>query len=254
MGRPAKKSDRDEAKSSVLVHPYPYHDARNPVLLADVVEGLLSGGRIFLSGGAGTGKTTLVRRIANQLVQRGKRVVLAASTGIAACQLRDETGIHNSRYCQGPSTLHAAAFLPRVEMPDSKRRIQSGRRKLKRADVVIVDEISMVDRITFDRFLERVEPETGLLVVGDFFQLPPVPRNEEGLPDFAFYMYPHQWTWMISGPGSVFQPFGPVGWHSIRSIRQLHCEPAARTWLATMLQRIVLQAWWRCPWMLWLLL
>ncbi|MDI6450250.1 ATP-dependent DNA helicase [Anaerobaca lacustris] len=187
MGRSEKRSVTDEPKPAVLVHPYPYHDARNPVLLADVVEGLLSGGRIFLSGGAGTGKTTLVRRIANQLVQRGKRVVLAASTGIAACQLRDETGIHNSRYCQGPSTLHAAAFLPRVEMPDSKRRIQSGRRKLKRADVIIVDEISMVDRMTFDRFLERVEPETGLLVVGDFFQLPPVPRNEEGLPDFAFY-------------------------------------------------------------------
>ncbi len=187
MGRSAKKSDTDEAKSSVLVHPYPYHDARNPVLLADVVEGLLAGGRIFLSGGAGTGKTTLVRRIANQLVQRGKHVVLAASTGIAACQLRDETGIHNSRYCQGPSTLHAAAFLPRVEMPDSNRRIESGRRKLERARVIIVDEISMVDRVTFDRFLQRVEPETGLLVVGDFFQLPPVPRNEEGLPDFAFY-------------------------------------------------------------------
>lgn len=187
MSEFAKRPDNDGTKPSVLAHPYPYHDARNPVLLADVVEGLLAGARIFLSGGAGTGKTTLVRRIANQLVQRGKRVVLAASTGIAACQLRDETGIHNSRYCQGPSTLHAAAFLPRVEMPDSKRRIQSSRRKLKRADVIIVDEISMVDRITFDRFLERVEPGTGLLVVGDFFQLPPVPRNEEGLPDFAFY-------------------------------------------------------------------
>ncbi|HPC96941.1 MAG TPA: AAA family ATPase [Sedimentisphaerales bacterium] len=187
MGRSAKKSDRDDAKPRVLPQPYPYHDARNPVLLSDVVEGLLSGRRIFLSGGAGTGKTTLVRRIANQLVQRSKHVVLAASTGIAACQLRDETGIHNSRYCQGPSTLHAVASLPRVEMPDSRRRREWGRRKLQRAHVVVVDEISMVDRVTFDRFLERVEPETGILVVGDFFQLPPVPRNEEGLPDFAFY-------------------------------------------------------------------
>ncbi len=187
MSNSAKKSDKDEIEPSILPQPYPYFDARNPVLLADVVESLLAGGRIFLSGGAGTGKTTLVRRIANQLVQRSKRVVLAASTGIAACQLRDETGIHNSRYCRGPSTLHAAALLPRVEMPDTNRRIESGRRKLERASVIIVDEISMVDRITFDRFLERVDPETGVLVVGDFFQLPPVPRNEEGLPDFAFY-------------------------------------------------------------------
>ncbi len=181
------KPRHDETNATPLPQPYAYHDARNPVLLSDIVEGLLAGARMFLSGGAGTGKTTLVRRIANQLVQRGKHVVLAASTGIAACQLRDETGIHNSRYCQGPSTLHAVASLPRVEMPDSNRRREWGRRKLERAAVIIIDEISMVDRLTFDRFLERVEPGTGILAVGDFFQLPPVPRNEEGLPDFAFY-------------------------------------------------------------------
>lgn len=187
MAKSVKRSANNKATPSVLVQPYAYHDARNSILLADVVEGLLAGGRIFLSGGAGTGKTTLVRRIANQLVQRGKHVVLAASTGIAACQLRDETGIHNSHYCQGPSTLHAVASLPRAEMPDSNRRIEWGRRKLERASVIIIDEISMVDRVTFDRFLQRVESGMGVLAVGDFFQLPPVPRNEEGLPDFAFF-------------------------------------------------------------------
>ncbi|MHC4521334.1 MAG: AAA family ATPase, partial [Planctomycetota bacterium] len=186
MSRPTKTTDRDSSKPKVLGHEYSYCDARNPTLLVDVVEGLLEGKRIFLSGGAGTGKTTMVRKIANEIAGRGKTVILAASTGIAACQLRDETGLHDSRFIRGPATLHSAAHLPWAEMPDSERRLEFGKRKLRKASVVIVDEISMVDRITFERFLARVKQGTGVLAVGDFFQLPPVPKNEDGQPDFAF--------------------------------------------------------------------
>jgi len=182
----AKSLGPDPSESKVLGYEYAYYDARNPALMVDVVEGLLEGRRIFLSGGAGTGKTTMVRKIANEIAGRGKEVILAASTGIAACQLRDETGLHDSHYIRGPATLHSAAHLPRAEMPDSERRIEFGKRKLRKAAVVIVDEISMVDRITFERFLTRVKQGTGVLAVGDFFQLPPVPKNEEGQPDFAF--------------------------------------------------------------------
>ena len=182
----AERSDSDTDRANVLPQEYVYYDARNPVLLNEIVECLLEGRRIFLSGGAGTGKTTMVRRIANEIADRGKVVILAASTGIAACQLRGETGLHDSYHIRGPATLHSAAHLPRAEMPDSERRLAFGKRKLARAAVVIVDEISMVDRVTFERFLTRVKPGTGILVVGDFFQLPPVPRNEEGQPDFAF--------------------------------------------------------------------
>lgn len=164
----------------------PYSDARDPQLLADIVESLLAGERLFLSGGAGTGKTTLVRKIAETIGRKHEEIVLAASTGLAACQLRDETGIHNTRYVKGPTTLHSAAYLPIVEMPDPSRRISKGRRKLEKASVIVADEISMVDRVTFDRFLTRVSPGTGLLVVGDFYQLPPVLKNPEGKPDFAF--------------------------------------------------------------------
>ena len=166
---------------------YPYYDARNPRLLMDIVRRLMEGKRLFLSGGAGTGKTTLVRKIAQQISDTGQEVVLAASTGLAACQLRDETGMHNSRYVKGPTTLHSAAYLPISQMPDSSRRISVGARKLEKAAVIVIDEISMLDRITFDRFLQRVSPGTGLLAVGDFFQLPPVMRDENGEPDFAFH-------------------------------------------------------------------
>jgi ATP-dependent DNA helicase PIF1 len=166
---------------------YPYYDARNPRLLADILRRLMEGKRLFLSGGAGTGKTTLVRKIAQEISDTGQEVVLTASTGLAACQLRDETGIHNSRYVKGPTTLHSAAYLPISQMPDTSRRISVGARKLEKASVIVIDEISMVDRITFDRFLQRVSPGTGLLAVGDYFQLPPVMRDENGEPDFAFH-------------------------------------------------------------------
>ncbi|MBN1359663.1 MAG: AAA family ATPase [Sedimentisphaerales bacterium] len=186
MSRLAKRLDQAAAQAGDPVARCTYTDARDPQVLTDVVGSLLAGERLFLSGGAGTGKTTLVRKIAEAVGRRHEEIVLTASTGLAACQLRDETGLHNSRYVKGPTTLHSAAFLPIVEMPDPSRRISKGRRKLEKASVVVVDEISMVDRVTFDRFLNRVSPGTGLLVVGDFFQLPPVLKNEEGKPDFAF--------------------------------------------------------------------
>jgi ATP-dependent exoDNAse (exonuclease V) alpha subunit len=156
-------------------------------LLDDIIRYLGEGKRLFLSGGAGTGKTTLVRKIAQEISDTGQEIVLTASTGLAACQLRDETGIRNSRYIKGPTTLHSAAYLPISQMPDSSRRISDGARKLEKAAVIVIDEISMLDRITFDRFLQRVSPGTGLLAVGDFFQLPPVMKDEAGQPDFAFH-------------------------------------------------------------------
>lgn len=186
MSRLARKPSHGRDKPSRTIEQYPYCDARNPQLLDDIVASLLAGERLCLSGGAGTGKTTLVRKIARALGRRREEVVLTASTGLAACQLRDETGIHNTRYVKGPTTLHSAAYLPIVELPDTSKRVNMGQRKLEKASVIIVDEISMVDRVTFDRFLARVSPGTGLLVVGDFFQLPPVLKNQEGRPDFAF--------------------------------------------------------------------
>jgi ATP-dependent DNA helicase PIF1 len=179
MKRPTKDRTSPEC--------YPYYDARNPSLLTDIIRSLLEGRRLFLSGGAGTGKTTLVRKIAKEVSRQGQEIVLTASTGLAACQLRDETGLHNSYYVKGPTTLHSAAYLPITQMPDSSRRISSGTRKLEKAAVIVIDEISMVDRVTFDRFLQRVCPGTGLLAVGDFFQLPPVLKDDSGQPDFAFH-------------------------------------------------------------------
>lgn len=161
-------------------------DSGDPKLLKGITELLIEGERIFLSGAAGTGKTWLVKQIARQIAENEKVVYVTASTGIAASLLFDEIGLRRSFFIKGPSTLHSAAMLPWSSEKDNTRFIEKGKRTLAGTDVIIIDEISMLDSKTFARFLNRVPDHTGILVVGDFFQLPPVARDEKGRPDFVF--------------------------------------------------------------------
>jgi ATP-dependent exoDNAse (exonuclease V) alpha subunit len=166
----------------------PGFDSGDPLVLEALVNRLIAGERIFVTGAAGTGKTFLVKLIARTLAERRRTVYVTASTGIAASLLFDEIGQQGSLYVKGPSTLHSAAMLPFSEDEDQKDLVQVGRRKLSTSDVVIIDEISMLDKLTFSRFLKRLQRgrRTGLLAVGDFHQLPPVREVENGEPDFAF--------------------------------------------------------------------
>lgn len=161
-------------------------DSNNPRLLEKITELLIKGEKIFLSGAAGTGKTWLVKRIARKIAEAEKVAYVTASTGIAASLLFDEIGLGQSFFIKGPSTLHSAAMLPWSSERDHKRLIEKGKRRLSGTDVVIIDEISTLDSKTFERFLKRVPNYAGILVVGDFFQLPPVARNRENKPDFVF--------------------------------------------------------------------
>ena len=174
-------------KRRIQSAPKPYFDSGNPQLLADIVESLLAGNHLFLTGSAGTGKTYMIKNIARGISRRYKEAVLAATTGIGACQLREVTGLRLSSYIKGLGTLHSAAILPRSNMPDTPGGIETGKQRLRKASVVIIDEISMLDSLTFERFMERVQPNTGILAVGDFFQLPPVRCTPEGHPDFIFH-------------------------------------------------------------------
>lgn len=164
----------------------PYFDSGSPELLQDIVSSLLQGKHLFLTGSAGTGKTYMVKNIARDISRRQREVVLAATTGIGACQLREVTGLRLSAYIKGLGTLHSAAILPISEMRDTPERIESGKQRFSNTSVVIIDEISMLDRLTFERFLTRLRPGIGILIVGDFFQLPPVRATQEGHPDFIF--------------------------------------------------------------------
>ncbi len=140
----------------------------------DILE---AGGNLFLTGKAGTGKSTLIR---HYLEHTDRRVVVAAPTGIAALNVEGYT-IHRLFSFQTTTTLDE---------------VRSGRYKpgrfagtLRQLDTLIIDEASMVRADIFDMLvtaLERFGPRPGeryggvqLVLVGDLFQLPPVVATGE---------------------------------------------------------------------------
>ena len=114
-----------------------------------------------LTGGPGTGKTTTVRAIAQGARSRGLRVELAAPTGRAAKRVQEASGV-------SAQTLHRLLGL---------RGPQTETREVE-ADLLIVDESSMIDLWLFDRLLAALRPTTRLVLVGDADQLPPVGAGE----------------------------------------------------------------------------
>lgn len=140
--------------------------------------GLLAEGRhVFLTGKAGTGKSTLIRRF---MAQTDRNVIVTAPTGIAALNVAGYT-IHRLFGLTSTTTLadiRTGRYYP-------------GRfaRTLKALDTLIIDEASMVRADLFDKIaaaLERFGPEPGIpfggvqiVLVGDLYQLPPVVTEAE---------------------------------------------------------------------------
>ena len=115
-----------------------------------------------VTGGPGTGKTTLVVSLLAAWQHRGARVALAAPTGRAARRLEEATG-HKA------STLHRL-----LEFSPKNGEFQRDQDKPIPADVVIVDEMSMVDLSLMASLLRGVAPGAHLILVGDAAQLPSV--------------------------------------------------------------------------------
>jgi ATP-dependent exoDNAse (exonuclease V) alpha subunit len=129
---------------------------------------------VFISGRAGTGKTTLVNYLRNEIQEQ---VAVVAPTGVAALQVRG-------------MTIHSFfRFPPRLIFPEDDIKKLKDRRLYNKLGVLIIDEISMVraDMIdAIDMFLRVNGPREGrpfggvqVIFVGDLFQLPPVVRQEE---------------------------------------------------------------------------
>lgn len=112
-----------------------------------------------ITGGPGTGKTTTLRGIVRLLHAKQGQVVLAAPTGRAAKRLADATGA-------AASTIHRLLEL----RPGGKYEARSP----LEADLVIIDEASMMDLPLCDALLSAVPPGAHVLFVGDADQLPPV--------------------------------------------------------------------------------
>ena len=141
-----------------------------------------TGTSIFLTGKAGTGKTTFLKTVKER---SSKRMIVVAPTGVAAINAGGVT-IHS--FFQLPLTPYVpgAAIRDRYDFSKEKRRI------IRSVDMVVIDEISMVradllDAIDFvlRRYRDATQPFGGvqLLMIGDLQQLTPVvtPRDEEVL-------------------------------------------------------------------------
>jgi exodeoxyribonuclease V alpha subunit len=126
--------------------------------------------RVFiLTGGPGTGKTTTVRTIVKLLARYDQKVLLASPTGRAAKRLSEVTG-------QEAKTLHRLLEFA----PQHMNFLRDHNRPLE-ADVVLVDEASMLDTLLANSLLKAIPPLGHIVLVGDTNQLPSVgPGNVLG--------------------------------------------------------------------------
>jgi exodeoxyribonuclease V alpha subunit len=117
---------------------------------------------LVITGGPGTGKTTLITAVVRLFARPGARIALCAPTGRAAKRLSEATGVE-------ARTIHrllewspqAGAFIRNARSPIA-------------CDILILDETSMVDVVLFAQLLAALPPPSRLVLVGDSDQLPSV--------------------------------------------------------------------------------
>lgn len=131
----------------------------------EAVEKSLQSGMTVITGGPGTGKTTVVQTIIRLAEQEGLRILLCAPTGRAAKRLAE-------------TTQRKAKTIHRLLVPDGYvGKVQSfeyNETKLLPADLVIVDEVSMLDMEMMYHLLSALKPQCRCILVGDADQLPSV--------------------------------------------------------------------------------
>lgn len=133
------------------------------------VKECIKNGIFILSGGPGTGKTTTINMIIRYFESEGLDIFLAAPTGRAAKRMTEATGME-------AKTIHRLLELNGTLSDDRAGRISFERNEDNplEADVVIIDEMSMVDIRLFYALLKAIVPGTRLILVGDVNQLPSV--------------------------------------------------------------------------------
>jgi len=133
----------------------------SPAQLA-VLESIFHHRIVVITGGPGTGKTTLIRAIAAVLAAVGRKYLLAAPTGRAARRMAEVTG-------RPAATLHKLLGFNLVE-----GRFERDQDAPLETEALIVDEASMIDALLMGHLIKALPLQAHLILVGDVFQLPSV--------------------------------------------------------------------------------
>lgn len=127
----------------------------------NAVLSALNSGLLVITGGPGTGKTTIIRFIAHALSEADYTIALTAPTGRAAKRMSEATGYDAKTIHRLLEYIPGQGFTRNLENPLAY-------------DVIIIDETSMVDVPLMYSLLKACPPETRMILVGDADQLPPV--------------------------------------------------------------------------------
>ena len=131
----------------------------------EAIIGAFDNGIEIITGGPGTGKTTIIKSIIEIYEKNKMRVLLAAPTGRAAKRLSESTG-------REAKTIHR--LLEVGTSDDEKSFFGKGEGSPLEGDVIIIDEASMIDIMLMHSLLKAIELGTRVIIVGDVDQLPSV--------------------------------------------------------------------------------
>lgn len=132
----------------------------------EAIQSINSNNVVIITGGPGTGKTTIIKNVIDIYKSHGKKVVLCAPTGRAAKRMTEMTG-------EEAKTLHRLLEIGKIEK-DNEFTIMNYEVAPIDADMIIVDEASMVDIYLMNYLLNGIYQGTKLILVGDTDQLPSV--------------------------------------------------------------------------------
>lgn len=151
--------DIDALEASQKIHFAPQQ--RQAVISA------MNNGVLVITGGPGTGKTTIIKAIIKLFEGEGCDVSLAAPTGRAAKRMEEATG-HSAQ------TIHRLLGISYVNEDSRQQHFEKNEDNPLETDVIIIDESSMVDILLMHGLLKAVQDGTRLILVGDANQLPSV--------------------------------------------------------------------------------